>query len=302
MEAAAPERPASAAALFAQIASAPHAWLALKVAGGLLLLIAGIRIGRWLADFGMRLMLRAHVDRILAEFLRNATQGLLLAIIVISALDLTGFPTTSLLTALGAAGLAIGLALKDSLSHIAAGVVLIVLRPFRVGDAVNIAGQDGVVEGIHILQTRLHTFDNRDLTFMNGAVVAAPIFNYSQRPNRRSDLSLTLAHEVDLARALATARELVAADDRILDDPAPSVAVSDITERGIVVAVQVWSAAALMGAVRSDLLVALQRRLREQGVEFARAYAAPSTTLALRAQEQRAVARAVGARGRDRNL
>lgn len=284
----APGRMDSAVALLTQTAAAPYTWFALKIAGGLLLLIVGIRIVRWLANASMRVMLRAHVDRILAEFLRNAAQVLLLAILIVSALELTGFPTTSLLTALGAAGLAIGLALKDSLSHIAAGVVLIVLRPFRVGDSVNIAGQDGVVEGIHIFQTRLHTFDNRDLTFMNGAVIAAPIFNYSQRTNRRTDINLTLAHDVDLKRAIAAARELVAGDARILKDPAPAVAAGDITERGIVLAIQVWSAAAAMGAIKADLLVALQERLSAEGIGFARAYVTLEASVPARSPEEAA--------------
>ena len=271
----APDHADTASTALAQVAASPYAWFALKLALGLLLLVIGFRLGRWLADLERRVLLRAHVDAILAEFLRNATHVLLFAIIVVSALELTGFPTTSLLTALGAAGLAIGLALKDSLSHIAAGVVLIVLRPFRVGDTVNIAGQDGVVEGIHIFQTRLHTLDNRDLVFMNGAVIAAPIFNYSQRPNRRCDISLTLPHDADLKRVFATVREAVGADARILDDPAPYVAVSDILDRGIILVVQVWSAAKVMAAVRCDLLVALQELLSAQGVEFVRPYAAP---------------------------
>ena len=275
MAATATEHLDTAGAVLGQVAASPYTWFALKLVVGLLLLILGFRLGRWIADLERRVLLRAHVDVILAEFLRNATHILLFAIIVVSALELTGFPTTSLLTALGAAGLAIGLALKDSLSHIAAGVVLIVLRPFRVGDSVNIAGQDGVVEGIHIFQTRLHTFDNRDLVFMNGAVIAAPIFNYSQRPNRRSDMNLTLAHDADLQRAIATVRDAIGADQRILKDPAPYVAVSDILERGIVVVVQVWSAAGVMASVRCDLLLALQERLRDQGIEFVRTYAAP---------------------------
>ena len=253
----------------------PLIWFAFKIVAGLLLILAGVRIGRWLANFERRILLGVHVDRILAEFLRNITYALILAIIVISALDVTGFPTTSLLTALGAAGLAVGLALKDSLSHIAAGVVLIVLRPFRVGDTVNIAGQDGVVEGIFIFQTRLHTLDNRDLTFMNGQVIGAPIFNYSQRPNRRTDLSLLLTHDADPQAVLAIVRDTIGADARVLREPAPYVAVADISDKGITFVVQVWTASAAMGTVRSELLAVLYQRITQRGIAFVRSYPAP---------------------------
>src|SRR6185503_5222978 len=131
-----------------------------KVALALLLLLLGVRIGRWLANLERRVLLRAHVDTILAEFLRNVTYAACFVLLLISALELSGFPTTTLLTVVGTAGIAIGLALKDSLAHIAAGVVLIVLRPFRVGDRVNIASQEGVVDGVFIFQTRLHAADN----------------------------------------------------------------------------------------------------------------------------------------------
>jgi small conductance mechanosensitive channel len=255
---------------YEEVLSRPYVAPALKIIGGLLLLVIGIRIGRWIANLERAVLLRAHVDRILAEFLRNVSYAVLLALIVVSALELTGFPTTSLLAALGAAGLAVGLALKDSLANIAAGVLLIVLRPFRVGDAVKIGGQEGVVEGVFIFQTQLHTFDNRDLVFMNSQVIAAPIFNYSQRTERRTDITLTLAHEADMKRAFGIAKGIVEADSRIRKEPAPFVAIADITEYGIVLAIQVWSDAAVMGAMRSDLLQELQTRFGAEAISFAR--------------------------------
>ena len=257
-----------------QLLNQPMVWLGIKIAGGLLLVWLGMRIGRWTADLERRVLLRAHVDRILAEFLRNVTYALILSVILVSALEFTGFPTTSLFAVLGAAGLAIGLALKDSLAHIAAGVVLIVLRPFRVGDTVTIAGQEGIVDGVYIFQTRLHTADNRDVVFMNGQVIGAPIFNVSQRATRRADIALTLAHGSDLHGAFAAARAAIDADPRILAEPAPALAIADITERGIVLSVQVWSKAAQSGEVRSELLQHLHAQLGERGIALAQ-YAPP---------------------------
>jgi len=258
----------------------PLVWMGLKVVLALVLVWIGIRAGRWAANFERRLLLRAHVDQILAEFLRNVTYVAILALLFVSALELSGFPTTSLLTTLGAAGLAIGLALKDSLSHIAAGVVLIVLRPFRVGDAVNIAGQDGVVEGIFIFQTRLHTFDNRQLTFMNGQVIAAPIINYSNCETRRNDINLLLAHEADLKKAFELTRAAVAADARILKEPAPLITVGDINDKGIAVQLQLWTKPADMAGMRTDLLTKLQTEFAASGIGLVRNYAGSSVPTA----------------------
>jgi len=258
------------------IVNRPAVWFSLKILFALLLVALGLRIGKWAANFERRLLLRAHVDQILAEFLRNVTYVAILALLIVSALELSGFPTTSLLTTLGAAGLAIGLALKDSLSHIAAGVVLIVLRPFRVGDTVNIGGHDGVVEGIFIFQTRLHTPDNRQLTFMNGQVIAAPIFNYSECQSRRNDMTLLLAHDADLKKAIDLARTAIAADARILKNPAPSLAIGDISDKGIVLQLQVWTKPGEMGDMRSDLLTAVQAGFTAQGIGLVRNYAGSS--------------------------
>ena len=275
-----PPVPAPVRDAYQDFLSHPYVKPALKIVGGLLLLVVGIRIGKWLANFERSVLLRAHVDRILAEFLRNVSYAILIALIIVSALELTGFPTTSLLAALGAAGLAVGLALKDSLANIAAGVLLIVLRPFRVGDAVKIGGQEGVVEGVFIFQTQLHTFDNRILVFMNSQVIAAPIFNYSQCAQRRNDITLLLAHDTDMKHVFEITKRSVEADSRIKKDPAPLIAIGDITESGIVFAIQVWTDASVMGPVRSDLLQELQTQFGASEISFARYLPPPALAAA----------------------
>jgi small conductance mechanosensitive channel len=217
--AAVPAREPELLAAVGEFLDRPFVTPALKIVGALVLVIIGIRIGRWLANVERSVLLRANVDRILAEFLRNVSYVALLALIIVSALEFSGFPTTSLLAALGAAGLAVGLALKDSLANIAAGVLLIVLRPFRVGDEVKIGGQEGVIDGVFIFQTQLHTVDNSNLTFMNSQVIAGPIFNYSQRTSRRSDISLTPKHDADIGEISAIAHEIINADSHIQKDP-----------------------------------------------------------------------------------
>jgi len=241
-----------------------------KIAFALLLLLLGVRIGRWLANLERRVLLRAHVDTILAEFLRNVTYAACFVLLLISALELSGFPTTTLLTVVGTAGIAIGLALKDSLAHIAAGVVLIVLRPFRVGDRVNIASQEGVVDGVFIFQTRLHAADNRDIVLMNGAVIAAPIINYSLRAKRRVDITLLLSADVDPRKALTLARETLAKDARIDQEPAPSVAIAQINEHGVTLVVNVWGKTEDADALRADLLLHLHEAISAHAAAPAR--------------------------------
>jgi len=222
-----------------------------KIALVLALLLIGVRVGRGLANLERRVLL------------------------LLSALELSGFPSATLLTVLGTAGIAIGLALKDSLSHIAAGVVLIVLRPFRVGDKVIIANQEGLIEGVYIFQTRLKAAENREIVLMNGAVIAAPIINYSQRALRRVELVLLLRGDGDMSQALAIARETAAADARIEHDPTPSTAIADISDRGVTLALQAWCKTGDVDAVRGDLLLRLHAAFAAHGVALAQAVPPP---------------------------
>jgi small conductance mechanosensitive channel len=249
-----------------------------KIALGLALLLIGVRLGRGLANLERRVLLRARVDTILADFLRNITYAACIVLLLLSALEISGFPSATLLTVLGTAGIAIGLALKDSLAHIAAGVVLIVLRPFRVGDKVNIANQEGVIQGVHIFQTRLKAADNREIVLMNGAVVAAPIVNYSQRALRRADISMLLRCDGDLKPALDAAREVAAADARIEKDPPPSATITDISDRGAALSLNAWCKSEEVDAVRTDLLLHLHEAYAKRGIALAQAAPAPGKT------------------------
>ena len=166
-------------------------WLQLLETWGLRLLAAIVIfvVGRWLArrlSTGLdRVMGRAGVDATLGGFLRNIAYAIMLVLVIMTALTAIGIPTTSMFAVLGAAGLAVGLALKDSLSNIASGVMLIVLRPFRAGDHVVAAGQEGTVLEIRVFQTRLRAFDHRVVILPNSQITTAPIVNYSALPQRR---------------------------------------------------------------------------------------------------------------------
>ena len=255
----------------------PVDWAAMQAAvllwtGRLAAALLVFWIGKWLvgkvADLIERALGRAGRDPLLAGFVRNLVLGLGFAVVVIAALDLVGIPNASLLTALGAAGLAIGLALQGSLSNLASGVLLIVFRPFRTGDVVEVAGQSGSVEQVSLLFTVLRTGDNRQVTVPNSQVMGNPIVNSSAHDTRRIDLSLTIAAGSDPAVAMALARAALAADSRILAEPAPSVLLLGYSERGSELAIRPWVRASDYWAARSDLLASLRARLQEAGIEL----------------------------------
>ena len=166
-------------------------WLGLLQTWGLKLLAAIVifLLGRWIAKrlvAGLeRVLGRAHVDSTLIGFLRNVSYAVLLVLVIMTSLSALNVPTTSMFAILGAAGLAVGLALKDSLSNIASGVMLIVLRPFRVGDHVVVADEEGIVQEVRVFQTRLRAFDHRVIVLPNSEITTAPIINYSALPHRR---------------------------------------------------------------------------------------------------------------------
>jgi small conductance mechanosensitive channel len=263
--AAADEFGATASGLLSQALASD--WL-LRV--GLALLIAGL--GLWLARLlsrGLdRVLGRFGVEQILRDFLRNLAYAIGLIVVFVAALDALGVPTTSLLAVLGAAGLAIGLALKDSLSNIASGVMLIVLRPFRAGDAVVLAGQEGIVEQVRIFQTVLRTYQNHDVILPNSQITAAPIDNYTARAQRRIDLPVGIGYDDDLGRAREVLLQLAAANPKVLAEPAPDVLVSDLGESSVNLVLRAWVDTPEFVTARSELTEGITREFSRAGVSI----------------------------------
>lgn len=214
-------------------------WLQLLETWGLKLLAATVifLVGMWLArrlSLGLeRVLGRAHVDSTLSGFLRRTSYVAMMVLVLVTALTSLGVNPTSMLAVLGAAGLAVGLALKDSLSNIASGVMLIVLRPFRVGDHVIAAGQEGVVLEVRIFQTRLRAFDQRLIILPNSEVTTAPIINYSSLPTRRMEITVGIGYDDDLKRAQQILLGIAHANPLILEDPAPFVQVTNLGESSV---------------------------------------------------------------------
>ena len=249
-------------------------WLQLLETWGLKLLaaIAIFVAGRWLArrlSAGLeRVLGRAHVDSTLSGFLRNIAYAAMLVLVLMTALTAIGVPTTSMFAVLGAAGLAVGLALKDSLSNIASGVMLIVLRPFRAGDHVIAAGQEGVVLEIRVFQTRLRAFDHRVIILPNSEITTAPIVNYSSLPQRRFDVSVGVGYEDDLQKARELLLRIAREEPLVLDDPAPAVRVANLGESSVDLVLQAFAANADFVDARSRVVEAVRNQLIGNGLSI----------------------------------
>lgn len=229
-------------------------------------------VGRWIAKrivgFLRRLMQRAELDEMLVSFLCNIAYAMLLVVVVLAALDQLGVNTTSALAVLGAAGLAIGLALQSSLSNFASGVMLILFRPFNKGDFVEAAGVSGVVEDIRMFSTVLHTVDNREIVIPNDQINSDKIINYSARDTRRVDLVFGIGYGDDLAKAKQLLDEAVAAEKRILQDPAAVIMVSELADSSVNIAVRPWVNSADYWDVRAALLESVKSAFDLNGISI----------------------------------
>ena len=214
-------------------------------------------VGRWVAkllkSISSKLMIRAKLDETLVKFLANLAYSLLLAFVIIAAIDSLGVNTTSFAALLAAAGLAVGLALQSSLSNFASGVMLIMFQPFKVGDFVDAAGSAGVIEEVHIFRTLMRTGDNVQITIPNSAITAGTITNFSAKDTRRIDLSVGCGYADDLKAVKSFLTELVSTDERILDDPEPVVAVHELGDSSVNFVVRPWVNSEDYWAVRWDL-------------------------------------------------
>ncbi|MBU0676064.1 MAG: mechanosensitive ion channel [Proteobacteria bacterium] len=201
-------------------------------------------IGKWLAcKIGMyleRLLTKSKVDSTLVGFLRNITYYTLLVVVLIAAADQLGVNTTSLLTIVGAAGLAVGLALKDSLSNFASGVMIVIFRPFKVGDFISAGGVDGVVEEITIFNTIMKTPDNKKIIVPNSNVTGGVITNVSANPTRRVDMVFGIGYDDDIAKAKGIISKIISEDPRILKVPAPQIAVAELADSSVNIIVRPW--------------------------------------------------------------
>ena len=200
---------------------------AIKIGVALAIFIIGRWIAKWITSMVRRVMTKANMDEMLVRFLGNIVYTVLLLAVVMAALDHLGIQTTSLLAVFGAAGLAIGLALKDSLGNFSSGVMLILFRPFKVGDFIEAGGTSGVVEEVRMFATMFRTGDNREVIVPNSQIYGGTITNYSARDTRRIDMVFGIGYGDDMAKAKQIIEDIMKQDERILSAPAPAIALGE---------------------------------------------------------------------------
>jgi len=212
----------------------------IKIILALVIYVIGKWVAKKVANIARKLMVGRDADPTLVNFLCNIVYAVLLVAVILAALDTVGLPVTSLLAVVGAAGLAIGLALKDSLGNFAAGVMLVMFRPFSKGDVVEVAGVAGKVDEVRIFSTILTTADNKQITIPNGQVAADTITNYTAKDMRRVDMVFGVGYDDDLKVAREVLTRVCSGHPKVLDDPALNIFVLNLGDSSVDFAVRPW--------------------------------------------------------------
>lgn len=230
------------------------------------IVFVGRKLVKWLVSLLEKMMVKAGTDTILVNFIGSIVNAILLLFVIVAALDQLGVDTTSLIALIGAAGLAVGLALQGSLQNFAAGVMLIVFRPFKLGDFIEAAGVVGVVEEISIFSTILKTGDNRSIIVPNGQIYGRAITNYSAKATRRIDMVFGIGYDDDMLQAKKIMEDILAEHELVLDEPAPAVAVAELADSSVNFNVRPWVNSGDYWGVRADLIEKIKLAFDEKGI------------------------------------
>ena len=240
----------------------------IKAAIALVIFYVGRTIARLLVKGVRKVMQAQDTDQILESFVSSLTYWAIMTFVIIAAIGQIGVQTTSLIAIMGAAGLAIGLSLQGSLANFAAGVLIVMFRPYRVGDFVEAAGVAGSVVQVQILTTVLKTGDNKQIVIPNGQIMGSIITNYSANETRRVDLTVGVSYDDDLDKVRSTLQDLIDADERILKDPASLIAVSELADSSVNFVVRTWVNSADYWGVYFGLTEAIKKRFDQEGISF----------------------------------
>ncbi|MFC1494167.1 mechanosensitive ion channel family protein [Thermodesulfobacteriota bacterium] len=212
----------------------------LQLIAAVLIFVIGRYVAILLKKLIQKLLVKSKVEETLVSFFTSISYVAMMAIVVIVALDRLGVKTTSFVAIIGAAGLAIGLAMQGSLANFAAGVLMIIFKPFKVGDLIEAAGATGVVEEIGIFTTIIKTPDNKEIIIPNGKVTGDNIVNYTSKDKRRVDIVAGVSYSDDLDKVRTVLEQILSEDERILKDPAPMIAVMELAESSVNFTVRSW--------------------------------------------------------------
>lgn len=228
--------------------------------------VIGRIVARVISRALRKLLQSQNVDKILESFVSNLTYWALMAFVIIAAITELGVETTSFIAMLGAAGLAVGLAMQGSLSNFAAGVLIVLFRHYRVGDYIEAAGIAGTVAEVQILTTTLKTPDNKTIIVPNSKIMGNIITNYSANETRRVDMVFGISYGDDIDKARNVMREVVEADERVHKEPAPAIVVNELGDSSVNFNVRPWVNTADYWAVKWDLTEAIKKRFDKEGI------------------------------------
>lgn len=240
------------------------AW-GLKVLGGLIVFIVGLTVAKSTRRGVAKLFDEVELDVTLEKFLTSLSYYIVLTIAAVAAMGMMGIQMASFITVLAAAGLAVGLALQGTLSNVSAGVMLLLFRPFKVGDYIDAGGVAGSVESIGLFATSLNTSDNVHIIVPNSRIYGGTIKNFSHNELRRNDMVVGISYDDDISLAMDTIRSVLDADGRVLKDPEYLVAMSEMADSSVNLVVRAWCAASDYWALRFDLIRTFKERLEAAG-------------------------------------
>ncbi len=240
----------------------------LKILTAALILVFGRWVARFFRKATGKMMTRSNVDATLVTFVGNLIYVALLAFVILAALAQLGIQTTSFIAVIGAAGLAVGLALQGSLANFAAGILMLIFRPFQVGDFIEGAGVTGIVEDIHIFTTQLRTFDNKTIIIPNAKITGDNITNYTKKPQRRVDLVIGVSYREDIGKVKGVIAEVLNGDERVLKDPPPTIAVLELGDSSVNFAVRPWVRTEDYWSVRYDTTERIKTRFDAEGISI----------------------------------
>lgn len=241
----------------------------LNIALAIVIFVIGKYVARKVTNLAHKLMLKnSKVDDTLANFLDDIIYYALMVVVILTSLKQLGVDTTSFFAILGAAGLAIGLALKDSLGNFASGVMIILFRPFHVGDVINAAGVTGRVEEVSIFNTILITGDNQKMIVPNGAITSGSITNINAKPERRVDLLVGIGYDDDIKKAKELLNSIIKADERVLQEKGITVAVSELADSSVNFVVRAWVKTPDYWGVKFDLTENIKIKFDEEGISI----------------------------------
>lgn len=239
---------------------------AVNIVAAIAIIFIGMMIARIISNAANRLLRARHIDTTVADFLSALVRYGIIAFTLIAALGRIGVQTTSVIAILGAAGLAVGLALKDSLSNLAAGVLLVIFRHFRAGEFVDLGGIMGTVMNVQIFSTTLKSADGKRVVVPNGKILAGNIVNFSREPVRRNEFIIGVSYDADVDQVLTLLREVVDADSRVLQDKGVQVGLNELAASSMNFVVRCWSNSGDLQDVYWDLLKNFKRALDGKGI------------------------------------